>query len=47
MEHLNGRIFNRSKVLSLLFERSLSQKAAGGSLRLEIERSRAKTLLKE
>ena len=47
MEHLNGRIFNRSKIRSLLFERSLSQKAAGGSLRLEIERSRAKTLLKE
>ena len=47
MGRLNGRIFNRSKIRSLPFESSLSQKALGGSLRLEIERSRAKTLLKE
>ena len=45
MEHLNGRILNRSKIRSLPFEGSLSQKASGGSFHLELERSRAKTFL--
>ena len=41
-EHLNERIFNRSKIRPFPCEHSLSQKGSGRSLRLE--RSRAKTL---